>query len=281
MLFPETVKFVEVKMKQYQFGFLGCGNMGGALALAASKVLDAEELAICDASPEKTEFLTTNKRATCLSLEELAQSAKYLFLAVKPQSFTGVFDRIRPILQGRTDRFILVSIAAGITVEKIHALSGVDCPIIRVMPNTPVSVGEGMILYTANAETTEEEINGFLHGLSAAGILDAIPESLMDAGGALSGCGPAFVYLFAEALADGGVQCGLPREKAQAYAAQTLLGAARMMLETGKHPGELKDAVCSPGGTTIEGVHALEAGAFRATASGAVIAAFEKTAKLK
>ncbi len=268
-------------MKQYQFGFLGCGNMGGALALAASKVLDADELAVCDADPSKTDFLVTDHKATLLSLEELAKSAKYLFLAVKPQSFAGVFELIRPILQERTDRFVLVSIAAGITIEKIYALAGVDCPIIRMMPNTPVSVGEGMILYTANEETTEEEIKEFLKGLSCAGALDAIPESLMDAAGALSGCGPAFVYLFAEALADGGVQCGLPRDKAQAYAAQTLLGAARMMLETGKHPGELKDAVCSPGGTTIEGVHALEAGAFRATASGAVIAAFEKTAKLK
>lgn len=268
-------------MKQFEFGFLGCGNMGGALALAASKVLSVGELAVCDASPEKTEPLVSAKKATCLPFDELARSVKYLFLAVKPQSFEGVFAQLRPILQARTDHFVLVSIAAGVTLERIHALSGVDCPIIRMMPNTPVGVGEGMILYTANNKATEDDVKGFLSGLSSAGKLDAIPESLMDAAGALSGCGPAFVYLFAEALADGGVRCGLPRDKAQAYAAQTLLGAARMMIETGKHPGELKDAVCSPGGTTIEGVHALEAGAFRATASSAVIAAFEKTAKLK
>ena len=268
-------------MKQFEFGFLGCGNMGGALALAASRVLSSEALAVCDASLEKTEALVSTKKATRLSFEDIARESKYLFLAVKPQSFEGVFAQLRPILQARIDHFVLVSIAAGITVEKIHALSGVDCPIIRMMPNTPVGVGEGMILYTTSKDTTEDDIKGFLEGLSCAGRLDAIPESLMDAAGALSGCGPAFVYLFAEALADGGVQCGLPRDKAQVYAAQTLLGAARMMIETGKHPGELKDAVCSPGGTTIEGVHALEAGAFRATASSAVIAAFEKTAKLK
>ena len=152
---------------------------------------------------------------------------------------------------------------------------------IRIMPNTPVAVGEGMILYDANSTVTDEQIRVFLEGLSAAGCLDRIPERLIDAAGSLSGCGPAFVYLFAEALADGGVECGVPRDKAQLYAAQTLLGAAEMLLATGKHPGELKDAVCSPGGTTIAGVHALENGAFRATVSNAVTAAFEKTAKLK
>ena len=138
-----------------------------------------------------------------------------------------------------------------------------------------------MILYDVNNAVTDREIQGFLNGLSAAGRLDRIPERLIDAAGSLSGCGPAFVYLFAEALADGGVECGLPRDKALLYAAQTLLGAGKMLLETGKHPGVLKDAVCSPGGTTIAGVHALENGAFRADAMNAVKAAFEKTQALK
>ena len=180
----------------------------------------------------------------------------------------------------RDDRFVLVSMAAGTSVERIRALAGGNYPVIRIMPNTPVRVGSGMTVYTAEG-TTEEEVDAFLRGLSAAGRFDRISERLIDAAGALSGCGPAFVYLFAEALADGGVECGLPRDAAILYAAQTLEGAAKMLLESGAHPAKLKDAVCSPGGTTIAGVHALESGAFRGTVMAAVRAAFEKTEKLK
>ena len=138
-----------------------------------------------------------------------------------------------------------------------------------------------MLLYTANDAVTNDEIDAFLHALSKAGKLDEIAEDKIDAASALSGCGPAFVYLFAEALADGAVECGLARDKANLYAAQTLLGAATLLLESGKHPGELKDAVCSPGGTTIAGVHALEQNSFRSAAMSAVTAAYEKTLKLK
>lgn len=266
---------------KFTFGFIGCGNMGGALALAASKVMPADQLAVCDADPAKTEFLTVEKKATSADLSTVAMQSEYIFLAVKPQGMAGLFDTLAPILKKRTDRFILVSMAAGIEISKIEQMAGVECGVIRIMPNTPVSVGEGMILYDVNNAVTDREIQGFLNGLSAAGRLDRIPERLIDAAGSLSGCGPAFVYLFAEALADGGVECGLPRDKALLYAAQTLLGAGKMLLETGKHPGVLKDAVCSPGGTTIAGVHALENGAFRADAMNAVKAAFEKTQALK
>jgi pyrroline-5-carboxylate reductase len=149
------------------------------------------------------------------------------------------------------------------------------------MPNTPVAVGQGMILYTATADVSSEQMKAFLTMLSAAGRLCAIDEARIDAASAVSGCGPAFVYLFIEALADGGVECGLPRAQALELAAQTALGAAQMVLATGRHPGDLKDAVCSPGGTTIAGVHALEDGAFRATAMGAVNAAYQRTLELK
>ncbi len=268
-------------MNQFTFGFIGCGNMGGALALAASKALSAERLAVCDTDSAKTEPFAKNGQATVASLSVVALNSRYIFLAVKPQAMEALFEALSPMLRKRTEPFVLVSMAAGVSIQRIEALAGVPCPIIRIMPNTPVSVGTGMILYDANERTSEEEIKGFLNGLSAAGRLDRLPERLIDAAGALSGCGPAFVYLFAEGLADGGVECGLPREKANLYAAQTLLGAAEMLLQSGKHAGELKDAVCSPGGTTIAGVHALEAGAFRADAMNAVVAAFEKTQKLK
>jgi pyrroline-5-carboxylate reductase len=149
------------------------------------------------------------------------------------------------------------------------------------MPNTPVSVGEGMVLYTCNDAVTEEEKASFLDALGGAGRLDEIPEDKIDAASALSGCGPAFVYLFAEALADGAVACGVPRAKAQLYAEKTILGTAAYLIETGMHPATLKDAVCSPGGTTIQGVRALEEGGFRGTVMDAVIAAYEKNADLK
>ena len=138
-----------------------------------------------------------------------------------------------------------------------------------------------MILYTANEAVSKELLDHFSQSLADAGKMDQIPEDKIDAASAVSGCGPAFVYLFAEALADGGVECGLPRDKALLYAAQTLKGAAELLLSTGKHPGELKDAVCSPGGTTIAGVHALEDCGFRAAAMGAVTAAYERTLELK
>ena len=149
-----------------------------------------------------------------------------------------------------------------------------------MMPNTPAAIGAGVVQYCGRGVTVEE-LDDFAALIAPAGLVDSVPESLIDAASAVSGCGPAFAYLFMEALADGGVACGLPRDKAVSYAAQMLEGAARMVLENGKHPGALKDAVCSPGGTTIQGVRILEERGFRAAAMDAVIAAYEKTLKLR
>lgn len=265
----------------YKFGFIGCGNMGGALAQAVVKSVNSAQVALCDANIEKAAALAECLGCGVALLEHVAQSAEYIFLGVKPQGFEGLFETISPILKARKDRFVLITMAAGVSVSAVEKMCGVKAPVIRIMPNTPVSVGEGMILYTANDAVTEDEIDTFLHALAKAGKLDEIAEDKIDAASALSGCGPAFVYLFAEALADGAVECGLARDKANLYAAQTLLGAAELLLQSGKHPGELKDAVCSPGGTTIAGVHALEEGSFRSTTMSAVTAAYEKTLKLK
>ncbi len=267
-----------MKMK---FGFIGCGNMGGALAQAVAKSANPFEIALCDANIEKAAALAESLGCGVALLEQVVEDCEYIFLGVKPQGFEGLFETISPILKARKDRFVLISMAAGISVSAIEKMCGMNAPVIRIMPNTPVSVGEGMILYTANDAVTDDEINAFLHALSKAGKLDEIAEDKIDAASALSGCGPAFVYLFAEALADGAVECGLARDKANLYAAQTLLGAATLLLESGKHPGELKDAVCSPGGTTIAGVHALEQNSFRSAAMSAVTAAYKKTLKLK
>ena len=265
-------------MSRFEFGFLGCGNMGGALALAASKVVAPDRLAVCDTDPAKTKAM--EGKATVVELETLIAESRYLFLGVKPQVIHGVINGIRKQLLARTEPCVIVSMAAGVSLEALKESLGAELPVIRIMPNTPVSVGKGMILYDGNAQVTEAQYGGFLDGMKEAGCLDRLPEQLIDAAGSLSGCGPAFVYLFAEALADGGVECGLPREKAMLYAAQTLSGAAEMLLQTGAHPGQLKDAVCSPGGTTIAGVHALEKGGLRAAAMGAVTEAYLKTKKL-
>ena len=169
--------------------------------------------------------------------------------------------------------------AAGVSLLQISLVLG-KAPVIRIMPNTPAACGSGMMLYTKNDTVTDGMLEAFKSAMAHSGELDELPENLIDAASALSGCGPAFVYMFIDALADGAVECGLPREQAQKYAAQTILGAAKLVLESGKHPGELKDAVCSPGGSTIAGVHALEDGAFRASASDAVVAAYERTLEL-
>ena len=264
-----------------KFGFIGCGNMGGALAQAVVKSVNPFEIALCDANIEKSAALAESLGCGVALLEQVAADCEYIFLGVKPQGFEGLFETIFPILKARKDRFVLISMAAGISVSAIEKMCKMKAPVIRIMPNTPVSVGEGMILYTSNDVVTKVEINTFLHALSKAGKLDEIAEDKIDAASALSGCGPAFVYLFAEALADGAVECGLARDKANLYAAQTLLGAAELLLQSGKHPGELKDAVCSPGGTTIAGVHALEENSFRSATMNAVTAAYEKTLKLK
>ena len=178
------------------------------------------------------------------------------------------------------DSVILVSMAAGVTMEDIRAMAGKAYSVIRIMPNTPVSVGSGVILYDATENVADGELALFCKCMEKAGLLDRLEEKLIDAGTAVAGCGPAFACLFLEALADGGVVCGLPREKALRYAAHMLEGTAKLLLETGKHPGALKDAVCSPGGSTIAGVRALEEGSFRAAAISAVEAAYSRTKEL-
>lgn len=262
-------------------GFIGTGNMGSAIAWAAAWSKQAQRVLLANRTPIKAESLAAQLPGAALSTnEEIARTAQLIFLGVKPQMMQLVLSPLEPILRKREDRFILVTMAAGLSCERIQDIVDMDCPVIRMMPNTPAAIGAGVIQY-CGLGVTMEELDSFAALLQPAGLVDPVPEGLIDAASAVSGCGPAFAYLFIEALADGGVACGLPREKAVAYAAQMAEGAARMVLESGKHPGELKDAVCSPGGTTIQGVRILEERGFRAAAMDAVIAAYEKTLKLK
>ena len=263
-----------------KFGFIGTGNMGAALAAAAVKGLGGDKVLLTNRTHEKAAALAESLGCACGTNAQAAQDCDLIFLGVKPNMMADLLAQLAPMLAARSKPYTLVSMAAGLTIARLQEMVGCDAPIIRIMPNTPCQVGSGMILYTASAQVSAEALDAFLQGMAPAGRFDQLPEALMDAGSAVSGCGPAFVYLMIEALADGGVACGLPRQKAQDYAAQTLLGAAQMVLETGKHPGALKDAVCSPGGSTIQGVRALEENGFRTAAFEAVIAAYQKTRDL-
>ena len=253
-------------------GFIGAGNMGGALATAAAKAVGGACLRIADTNADKAASLAATLVAVVADNATVAAECDYIFLGVKPQMMQDMLTDLKPYLN---ENAVLITMAAA-----IREWAG-DLPVIRIMPNTPVAVGAGMILYAADESVTAEQKAAFATMMARAGRLDEIPEKLMDAGSCVSGCGPAFAYLFIEALADGGVECGLPRAQALDYAAQTVLGAAEMVLQTRRHPGELKDAVCSPGGTTIAGVHALEAGGFRSLAMDAVTAAYDRTLELK
>jgi len=262
-------------------GFIGAGNMGGALATAVAKAIGGGQVYLADRDSDKAAALAATLGATATDNATVAATCDYIFLGVKPQMMAAMLESLRPALDARAEKPVLVTMAAGLTIEAVAAAAGGEAPVIRIMPNTPVAVGQGMILYATSPAVTQAQTAAFCQALACAGQLSEIPEKLIDAASAVSGCGPAFVYLFIEALADGGVECGLPRAQALEYAAQTVLGAAQMVLETGQHPGVLKDAVCSPGGTTIAGVHALENGGFRSLAMDAVTAAYDRTLELK
>lgn len=257
------------------YGFIGCGNMGGALARALSKT--TRDILISDRSGKAKE-LAQELGIGYGTPAQIAQECDRIFLAVKPHMMQDVLEPLIPVLQERKP--LLISCAAGLTTGRIEELAGGNLAVIRIMPNTPVAVGKGMTQYCCSAMVTKEQLDTFCQDLRFSGELDALDESLIDAASALSGCGPAYMYLMIEALADGAVACGIPRAKAMRYAAATMIGAGQMVLETGMHPGALKDAVCSPGGSTIQGVKALEEHGFRAAAMAAVEAACEKNRKL-
>lgn len=264
-------------MSKYLFGFIGTGNMGAALARAAGKQLEPRQLILTDKDKDKARTLAEEMGCSFGSVEEVVKNSQYIFLGVKPQMMSELLQSISGILASRESGFTLVTMAAGVAIETIENRLGACYPIIRIMPNINASVGGGMILYCANEKVSDEVKKRFVEKMASAGKFDELPENLIDAGCAISGGGPAFVFMFIEALADGGVECGLPRDKALLYAAQTVLGSSKLILETDAHPGAMKDAVCSPGGTTIAGVHALENGSFRAACINAVAASFEKT----
>ena len=244
-------------------GFIGCGNMGSAMigGILSSGLLPASQL-IASARTEATlkKLQDAYHIETTCSNTEVAKKADILFLAVKPYLYETVIKEIRDEVSNDD---IIVSIAAGQSIERIEGAFGKSVKLIRTMPNTPAMVLEAMSAISPNENVLPGELSMILDIFESFGKAEVIPESLMDAVTGVSGSSPAYVYLFIEAMADAAVADGMPRPQAYKFAAQSVLGAAKMVLETGKHPGELKDAVCSPGGTTIAAVAKLEEGGLR------------------
>lgn len=265
-------------MSTYELGFIGTGNMGGALAQAAAK--SADSMLLSNRTAEKAARLAAELGCAAGTNQEIAETCRFIFLGVKPQLLPALLAELNAPLAARTDRLVLVSMAAGVTIGSIKQTLGLPCPVVRIMPNLPVALGKGVVLLSPDDTVTEDELSALEAALKPAGLLMRMPEDKLDAGSAVSGCGPAFIYLYLDALANGGVRCGLPYPQALALAAQTMLGAAEMALTSGKHPGQLQSEVCSPAGTTIEGVRTLEQRAVRAAAIDAVTAAYKRTREL-
>ena len=258
-----------------KYGFIGCGNMGGAIARALSR--STQDIALSDRSG-KGKALAQELGIRYQDNGFLAENCDRIFLGVKPHMMQGMLLPLRQVLAQRKP--LLISMAAGLEIQQIRDFAGCDLPIIRIMPNTPTAIGMGVIPYCATALVTQEMLTDWLADMASCGLMDPLEEHLMDAASALSGSGPAYLYLMLEALSDGAVACGLPRAKAMDYAAMTMAGAAQMYLSTHQHPGALKDAVCSPGGSTIAAVRVLEDKGFRSAAMECVAAAFRKNKEL-
>lgn len=257
-----------------KYGFIGCGNMGGALCRAIAKT--TKDIAVSDFDTAKAQNFAKELGITACDNNTIAQNCERIFLGVKPQVMAEMLGGIKDILNDKKP--VLISMAAGLTTEKIKELAG-DLPIIRIMPNTPVSVGKGVVLYCANGVDTTV-VDDFVSDMRFCGRLYPIDESLMDAGCSVSGCGPAFMYTFAAAIAKGGEKCGLSKSQAIEFAAATMAGAAEMLLTSDKTPDELTDAVCSKGGSTIEGVTVLKNSELESIVIDCIKAAYKRNQEL-
>lgn len=260
-----------------KIGFIGLGNMAKAMlgGMLAKGIAGKEDIigsdkmkAAMDAAKEAYGITVTADN------KEVAAQADVLILAVKPQFLGEAISEMKEAVKEDT---LIISIAAGKTISQIEELFGKEIKLVRVMPNTPALVGEGCSGVCRNSRVSDEEMEICMKLLRSFGTADEVSEKLMDAVTGVSGSSPAFVFMFIEAMADGAVAAGMPRTQAYAFAAQSVMGSAKLVLETGKHPGELKDMVCSPAGTTIAGVRVLEEKGLRAAVMDAVIEAAEKS----
>lgn len=261
-------------------GFIGIGNMGYAMMKGALTEYRKEDLLFSSVDTARNVEVTEETGVAHVSSNvEVVRQCKYIILAIKPQIYDIVLNEIKEVV---TPDKVIISIAPGITTDDVRNNLRSDSKIVRVMPNTSVLVNEGMSgLCFGSVELSEEEKDTVVRFFESFGKCEVVDEELMNAVVCVSGSSPAYVYMFIEALADGAVKYGIPRDKAYVFAAQTVLGAAKMVLETNEHPGRLKDNVCSPGGTTIAGVAALEEYGFRNAIIKATDLCYQKTVEFK
>lgn len=263
-----------------KIGFIGCGNMASAMigGILKKGIFTKEEIIVSNLTEEGSRR-SREKLGVVTTMEnrQVAESAKIVVLAVKPQFYEEVLGEIKDVL---TEEHILVGIAPGKTLSWLEEKCAQPIKIVRLMPNTPAQVGEGMTGVCFNERVSEEEKQEICAITDSFGCTEVIPERLMEGLSAVTGCSPAYVFMFLEAMADAAVHQGMPRKQAYRLGAQAVLGSAKMLLETEMHPGELKDMVCSPAGSTIEGVRMLEKNGFRSAVFEALCAAAEKGKKL-
>lgn len=262
-----------------KIGFIGSGNMGGAIISAVCRCTDPSSVYIADKDEAKTKALSEETGCNVSDNASVAQSCGMIFLGVKPQMLEEMLAGIRNILAERKDRFVLVSMAAGTEIDTVRRYAGGEYPVIRIMPNLPVMVGEGMTFFCTKG-TNDEEVEAFTEAMKMSGSVKSLKEELMDVGSAVAGCSPAYVAMFIEALADGGVMAGLTRADALFFAEQAVAGTAKLLMATGEHPESFKDRVCSPGGTTIAGVKALEDRGMRSAVINACCASLDRTKEI-
>ena len=259
-----------------KIGFIGCGNMGSAMigGILKKGVFAKEEIIVSNLTEEGSRR-SREKLGVVTTMDncEVVKNARIVILAVKPQFYEEVIREVKAFL---TPEHIVIGIAPGKTLGWLEEKCEQPLKVVRLMPNTPAQVGEGMTGVCINERVTEEDLQEVLTITNSFGRTEVVPERLMDAVGAVSGCSPAYVFMCIEAMADAAVAQGMPRKQAYQFAAQAVLGSAKMVLETGMHPGELKDMVCSPAGTTIEGVRTLEKQGFRSAVFEALQACSDK-----
>lgn len=263
-----------------KIGFIGCGNMAKALisGILSSKFIAPNEI-IASALHLEGLKKTENDLGINITLDnkEIALKTKYVVLAVKPQFYADTINEIKGSINSET---VIITLAPGKTMEELESIFSKEVKIVRTMPNTPAMVGAGMTAMCRNEKVDDDEFNFVVDVFKCCGLVEVISESLINAVVATSGSSPAYLFIMIEAMADGAVMAGLPRDKAYTIAAQALYGAAKMVLETHRHPAELKDMVCSPGGTTIEAVRILEKNGFRSSIIEAMTACVLKAKKM-
>lgn len=259
-----------------KIGFIGCGNMGSAMigGMVQAGIVAGQNIYVADHHEKNFDKVKQYGVNTTLKNQEVAKNVDILFLSVKPYLYKDVIEQIKEDVK---ENSIIIAIAAGKSTKDVEEYFGRKVKVIKVMPNTPALVGQAMSAVSPNEYVTQEELDDVITLLNSFGKAEVVKESLMDAVTAVSGSSPAYVFMMIEAMADAAVQEGMPRAQAYTFAAQAVYGSALMVLETGKHPGALKDAVCSPGGTTIDAVAKLEETGFRSSILQAMKACFDKS----